>query len=332
MSLQTLTVPQVGPPGPPGPPGAQGVQGVPGPQGPGGTGQQGEPGPPGPAGGLPEAPTDGNRYTRQNGGWVGINGVLAPLSSPIFTGDPHAPTPPAADNDTSIATTAFVQTAIANSVPGSTAPKVTLISANGTFTTNVNPPTKYATIESWGGGGGGGGCAASTSTTGSGGGGGGAGSYSRKTASAAALGASQPVTVGTAGAGGAAGNNVGLAGGDTSFGTLCVGKGGSGGLGGTGNLCTPPGGNGGVPGTGDVTGYGQPGEHGAGSANTVNFQPMSGNGGSTLVGQGGRGTGGGASSAFGYGAGGGGANSFNGAGALAGGAGAPGLIVVTEYF
>jgi len=33
--------------------------------------------------------------------------------SPIFTGDPQAPTPAAADNDTSIATTAFVKTAIA---------------------------------------------------------------------------------------------------------------------------------------------------------------------------------------------------------------------------
>jgi hypothetical protein len=34
---------------------------------------------------------------------------LAPLASPTFTGDPKAPTPSAADNDTSIATTAFVQ-------------------------------------------------------------------------------------------------------------------------------------------------------------------------------------------------------------------------------
>ena len=33
----------------------------------------------------------------------------APLESPIFTGDPTAPTPATADNDTSIATTAFVK-------------------------------------------------------------------------------------------------------------------------------------------------------------------------------------------------------------------------------
>lgn len=37
---------------------------------------------------------------------------LAPLDSPVFTGDPRAPTPLAADNDTSIATTAFVKTAL----------------------------------------------------------------------------------------------------------------------------------------------------------------------------------------------------------------------------
>lgn len=38
----------------------------------------------------------------------------APLASPVFTGDPKAPTPAAGDNDTSIATTAFVTRAISN--------------------------------------------------------------------------------------------------------------------------------------------------------------------------------------------------------------------------
>lgn len=36
-------------------------------------------------------------------------GLKAPLASPTFTGDPKAPTPAVADNDTSIATTAFVK-------------------------------------------------------------------------------------------------------------------------------------------------------------------------------------------------------------------------------
>lgn len=44
---------------------------------------------------------DDSRFTAQ-----------APLASPAFTGNPTAPTPPPADNDTSIATTAFVQTAV----------------------------------------------------------------------------------------------------------------------------------------------------------------------------------------------------------------------------
>jgi hypothetical protein len=35
---------------------------------------------------------------------------FAPIANPVFTGDPQAPTPAAADNDTSIATTAFVKT------------------------------------------------------------------------------------------------------------------------------------------------------------------------------------------------------------------------------
>jgi hypothetical protein len=36
---------------------------------------------------------------------------VAPIASPTFTGDPKAPTPTAGDNDTSVATTAFVQAA-----------------------------------------------------------------------------------------------------------------------------------------------------------------------------------------------------------------------------
>jgi hypothetical protein len=55
------------------------------------------------------------RYTDVNSSqWVSVTGgsVGAPLNSPLFTGDPRAPTPTAGDNDTSIATTAFVAAAI----------------------------------------------------------------------------------------------------------------------------------------------------------------------------------------------------------------------------
>jgi phage-related tail fiber protein len=39
--------------------------------------------------------------------------LRAPIANPVFTGDPKAPTPALGDNDTSIATTAFVQAALA---------------------------------------------------------------------------------------------------------------------------------------------------------------------------------------------------------------------------
>jgi hypothetical protein len=40
--------------------------------------------------------------------------LMAPLASPVFTGNPTAPTPAQFDNDTSLATTAFVQRALGN--------------------------------------------------------------------------------------------------------------------------------------------------------------------------------------------------------------------------
>jgi hypothetical protein len=43
----------------------------------------------------------------------------APLASPTFTGNPTAPTPSVGDNDTSIATTAFVAAAVAAAGSGS---------------------------------------------------------------------------------------------------------------------------------------------------------------------------------------------------------------------
>jgi Chaperone of endosialidase len=60
-------------------------------------------------GGLVDAPADGNSYGRLNGDWAQV----APLVSPAFTGNPIAPTPAAGNNGPSIATTAFVQSAVA---------------------------------------------------------------------------------------------------------------------------------------------------------------------------------------------------------------------------
>jgi hypothetical protein len=85
--------------------------GVPGPQGP-----TGPTGPQGPAGqGVPAGGTAGQFLTKIDGtnyntDWTTLNlSAYATLASPIFTGDPTAPTAALGDNDTSIATTAFVQ-------------------------------------------------------------------------------------------------------------------------------------------------------------------------------------------------------------------------------
>lgn len=60
--------------------------------------------------------SDGKLYTKKNGveSLVGPADLspYAPLASPTFTGNPTAPTPAAGDNDTSVATTAFVKAAI----------------------------------------------------------------------------------------------------------------------------------------------------------------------------------------------------------------------------
>jgi hypothetical protein len=61
---------------------------------------------------APTPPTADNDTSIATTAFVKAQGY-ASLANPLFTGDPQAPTPPAADNDTSIATTAFVKNAIA---------------------------------------------------------------------------------------------------------------------------------------------------------------------------------------------------------------------------
>lgn len=70
---------------------------------------------------------------------------FAPLASPVFTGNPTAPTPSAGDNDTSVATTAFVQGEIAAKAPIAspaftgtpTAPTATLGDSSTTLATTA---------------------------------------------------------------------------------------------------------------------------------------------------------------------------------------------------
>ena len=84
-----------------------------------------------------DAPSDGSQYARRNAAWEVVSSTspyitsvssplsvtagnltvdlsaYAPLASPALTGNPTAPTATFGDNDTSIATTAFVQSALA---------------------------------------------------------------------------------------------------------------------------------------------------------------------------------------------------------------------------
>jgi len=129
-----------GPPGAPGPAGSPGAPGVDGAPGPAGAGV-----PPGGAAGQVLSKINSTDYNTQwsvaGGGGAGdvtgpagavadriavysgttgkvikdggtIVADLAPLASPAFTGNPTAPTPVATDNDTSVATTAFVKAAL----------------------------------------------------------------------------------------------------------------------------------------------------------------------------------------------------------------------------
>lgn len=71
--------------------------------------------------------------------------LKAPLASPVFTGDPKAPTPAVTDNDTSIATTAFVRGAMAQFGVGGTctpyAGNIDTLNINGFYMISGNEGT-----------------------------------------------------------------------------------------------------------------------------------------------------------------------------------------------
>lgn len=217
---------------------------------------------------------------------------------------------------------------------------VQTFTSSGTYT-----PTSgmlYCTIEVVGGGGGGGGVASTGSGAGAAASGGGGGGYGRKTVTAATIGASKAVTVGTGGAGGVAGANNGTGGVTSSVGTIVTATGGTGGNGAASASATlgvySVGVSGGVGASGDVNANG--GYSDLGSAlvvpGTLGYG-YSGKGGSSIFGSGGPSMA--AVNASGiagvagvvYGGGGSGAISTNSGASAAGGAGAAGIVIITEY-
>ncbi len=111
-------------------------------------------------------------------------------------------------------------------------PKVSVFTANGTWT--KDPASTQVEVEVWGGGGAGGnGAAVASGTASSGGGGGGGGGKRRGRFRATDLAGSVSVTIGAAGARGTGAGASGGQGGTSSFGTLLRAYGGGGGAGGS---------------------------------------------------------------------------------------------------
>jgi len=216
-------------------------------------------------------------------------------------------------------------------------PKIVVLTSSGTYTPTAN--MTHCFIECIGGGGGGGGGTGNYAGTYFGGGGGGSGSYSRKFATAANVGASQPITIGAAGVGGAYSTTApGTNGGTTSLGSLCIALGGGGGAPGGQTQGGGQGGAGGAPGTGDIIAAGAPGEMGEyrNAPGTIDVG-RAGGGGSSYYGGGGVPTSSASSGSPGaagrnYGSGGSGGSVANAGVGVFGGNGSPGVVVVTEFF
>lgn len=211
-----------------------------------------------------------------------------------------------------------------------------VFTSSGTYTPTAG--MAYCVVELVGGGGGGGGCDQTSVGTVAVGGGGASGSYSRKTLSAATVGASQSITIGAAGTAGSSttpwsGGN----GGTTSFGAIFNATGGNAGGGSAGGVATVSGTAGNQPGgsTGaDFSCIGQAGTNGFASVIATLTIVLGGAGGSTFFGGGGQGVNTGSSgiNASSYGGGGGGAaNQQNTGVSRSGGAGFAGIAVVTEF-
>lgn len=210
-----------------------------------------------------------------------------------------------------------------------------VFTANGTYTPSGG--MKYCVVEAVGGGGGGGGAGPVTSGIAAGGGGGG-GAYIKAAFSAAAIGASQAVTVGAGGTAGTDSGGNGVAGGSTSLGALLTALGGDGGQGVNGDDLLGAGGAPGAAPSGSGTILNVSGSQG-GDAIRTEVGVIMGSGGGTFFGCGSISLAGGASrnglSGFansGVGGQGGGAiNVGPPDNDATGGTGGSGVLIVTEY-
>ena len=108
---------------------------------------------------FPNSPTNGQTYTGPNNAtwqwdgtkWVagyGASSAYAPVVSPVFTGDPQAPTPASGDADASIATTAFVAPSWNNAGRNLVHNSMFNVWQRG-FTFTANPTTGRYTADRW---------------------------------------------------------------------------------------------------------------------------------------------------------------------------------------
>jgi hypothetical protein len=207
---------------------------------------------------------------------------------------------------------------------------VQTFTSSGTYTPSSG--TKKILVKGTGAGGSGGGTAATSSGQAAAAAGGSCGAYGEALYTSGFT-PSVAVTIGSAGAGAAAGNNPGNAGQATSFGALLILPGGTAGAGCAAITGAGGGGSNGTnsadPTGANIVGYG--GQAG-GNGQIFSAGPQAGNGGSGPLGTGGWApTGNGARSGTGYGAGSSGANAQASQAAQGSNAGQPGILIVYEY-
>lgn len=266
----------------------------------------------------------------------------------VVTGTPDAsPVPPAVPAGSFVLAEVLVQDTVTQIVNGDITDKrieapirgehiqTLYLTASTTFDKADHPWLAKIRIKAQAGGGAGGGAVVTAAGEFSLGAGGGGGAFSEKEVDANTLSASETVTVGAGGVGSA--GATGGVGGDSSFGTHCVAKGGLGG--GVSAATTGPdfvivGASGGGPastGTGDLKLDGADGGPGMGDDRFTTTQ-RGGRGGSAHLGGGGRGGAQSGGTVGGvYGGGGGGRANGQSASATAGAAGGAGIIIVELY-